>query len=115
LKYDAHILRRYGIDLNGIGDDSMLASYVLNSAAGKHDMDSVAKRYLGVDTIHYEDVAGKGAKQITFDQVALEQAAPYAAEDADISLQLCDELARQLAEQTWNTWVLSLISNYSLI
>jgi DNA polymerase-1 len=88
LKYDAHIFARYGITLRGMQFDSMLESYVLNSVATRHDMDSTAGLYLGVETIHYEDVAGKGAKQITFNQVALEQAAPYAAEDADITLRL---------------------------
>ena len=88
LKYDAHVLANHNIKLRGIAFDTMLESYILNSTATRHDMDSVAKRYLGVDTIHYEDVAGKGAKQLRFDEVPLEQAAPYAAEDADICLQL---------------------------
>ncbi len=92
LKYDAHIFARYGISLRGMQFDSMLESYVLNSVATRHDMDSVARYYLNVDTIHYEDVAGKGAKQITFNQVDLEQAAPYAAEDADITLRLHEHL-----------------------
>ena len=78
--------------------DSMLESYVLNSVATRHDMDSVARHYLGKETIHYEDVAGKGAKQLTFNQVDLETASPYAAEDADITLQLHDELWQQLGE-----------------
>ncbi|HSG66982.1 MAG TPA: 5'-3' exonuclease H3TH domain-containing protein, partial [Gammaproteobacteria bacterium] len=85
LKYDAHVLRRYGIELGGMRYDSMLESYVLNSTATRHDMDSVAKRYLGIDTIHYEDVAGKGAKQIPFSQVSIERATEYAAEDADVT------------------------------
>jgi DNA polymerase-1 len=88
LKYDAHVLKCAGIDLTGMRYDSMLESYVLNSTATRHDMDSCAKLYLGVDTIKYEDVAGKGAKQIPFNQVALEQASTYAAEDADVTLQL---------------------------
>ncbi|MGH8129694.1 MAG: DNA polymerase I, partial [Steroidobacteraceae bacterium] len=88
LKYDAHVLACCGIALAGMRYDSMLESYVLNSTATRHDMDSCAKLYLGVDTIKYEDVAGKGAKQIPFNQVALEQAATYAAEDADVTLQL---------------------------
>ncbi len=92
LKYDAHVLRNYGIELRGIEYDTMLESYVLNSTATRHDMDSVAKHYLGVETIHYEDVAGKGAKQITFDKVPLETAGPYAAEDADITLRLHEEV-----------------------
>ncbi len=92
LKYDAHIFRRYDIDLCGIEYDTMLESYVLNSVATRHDMDSTARHYLGVETIHYEDVAGKGARQLTFNQVALEEAAPYAAEDADITLRLHERI-----------------------
>lgn len=88
LKYDAHILENYGITLSGIEHDTMLESYVLNSTATRHDMDSVAARYLGVTTTRYEDVAGKGAKQLRFDQVPLDTAGPYAAEDADITLRL---------------------------
>ncbi|UCG72196.1 MAG: DNA polymerase I [Chromatiales bacterium] len=98
LKYDAHVLRNHGISLAGITWDTMLESYVLNSASNRHDLDSVARQYLGVETIHFEDVAGKGAKQITFDQVPLEQAAPYAAEDADIALQLHETLWPQLRD-----------------
>jgi len=98
LKYDAHILARYDIALEGMQFDSMLESYVLNSVATRHDMDSVARQYLGRETIHYEDVAGKGAKQLTFNQIDLETAAPYAAEDADITLQLHETLWQQLAE-----------------
>jgi DNA polymerase-1 len=100
LKYDAHILRRYDIVLAGMQFDSMLESYVLNSVATRHDMDSVAKHYLGKETIHYEDVAGKGAKQLTFNQIDLETAAPYAAEDADITLQLHTALWTQLGEHS---------------
>jgi len=92
LKYDAHVLANYGIDLQGIAHDTMLQSYVLNSTVTRHDMDSLAKYYLGRETIHYEDVAGKGAKQISFQDVAIKQAAPYAAEDADVTLQLHQEL-----------------------
>jgi DNA polymerase-1 len=88
LKYDAHVLLNHGIRLGGMRYDSMLESYVLNSNATRHDMDSCARLYLDVDTIKYEDVAGKGAKQIPFNQVALEQATEYAAEDADVTLQL---------------------------
>ena len=88
LKYDAHVLKGCGISLSGMRYDSMLESYVLNSTATRHDMDSCAKLYLGVDTITYEDVAGRGAKQLTFNQVPVEQAAMYAAEDADVTLQL---------------------------
>ena len=96
LKYDAHILARYEIELAGMAFDSMLESYVLNSVATRHDMDSVARQYLGKETIHFEDVAGKGAKQLTFNQVDLETASPYAAEDADITLQLHKTLWEQL-------------------
>jgi len=96
LKYDAHIFARYGIALEGMQFDSMLESYVLNSVATRHDMDSVASRYLGINTIHYEDVAGKGSKQLTFNQIDLEQASPYAAEDADITLQLHEHLWGEL-------------------
>ena len=96
LKYDAHVLARHGIQLQGMAFDSMLESYVLNSVATRHDMDSVARLYLGRETIHYEDVAGKGAKQLTFNQIDLETAAPYAAEDADITLQLHETLWSKL-------------------
>jgi len=96
LKYDAHIFARYGIALKGMQFDSMLESYVLNSVATRHDMDSTARYYLDIDTIHFEDVAGKGAKQLTFNQIDLEQAAPYAAEDADITLKLHEYLWREL-------------------
>jgi DNA polymerase I len=88
LKYDAHVLANYGIAIAGQRFDSMLESYVLNSVATRHDMDSTAEKYLGVRTIHYEDVAGKGAKQITFNQVDVDRATEYSAEDADITLQL---------------------------
>ena len=98
LKYDAHVLARHGITLGGMAYDSMLESYVLNSVATRHDMDSVARTYLGVETIHYEDVAGKGAKQLTFNQVDLDTASPYAAEDADITLQLHNVLWEKLGE-----------------
>jgi DNA polymerase-1 len=88
LKYDAHVLANYGIALRGQRFDSMLESYVLNSVATRHDMDATAQKYLGVKTIHFEDIAGKGAKQITFNQVEVERAAEYSAEDADVTLQL---------------------------
>ena len=92
LKYDAHVLANYGIHLQGIAHDTMLQSYVLNSTVTRHDMDSLAKYYLGRETIHYEDVAGKGVKQISFQDVAIKQAALYAAEDADVTLQLHQKL-----------------------
>ena len=84
LKYDKHVLANYDIDLQGIAHDTMLASYCLNSVASRHNMDALAKHYLDVETIHFEDIAGKGAKQKKFNELDLEQAAPYAAEDADI-------------------------------
>ena len=96
LKYDAHVLGNHGITLRGMRYDTMLESYVLNSVATRHDMDSCAAHYLGVTTIKYEEVAGKGAKQIGFEQVALEQAGPYAAEDADITLRLHAAMRPQL-------------------
>ncbi len=99
LKYDTHVLRNHGIDLQGITHDTMLESYVLNSTITKHNMDDLAKHYLGVDTIHYEDVTGKGVKQIKFQEVDIEQATPYAAEDADITLRLHQVLHQQLEQQ----------------
>jgi len=98
LKYDANVLRNHGIHLAGIAHDTMLQSYVWNSTATRHNMDALADTYLACSTIHYEEVAGKGAKQICFDQVAIEVAAPYAAEDADISLRLHRHLFPQLAK-----------------
>ena len=88
LKFDIHVLENHGIALRGQRYDTMLESYVLNSTATRHDMDSMAKHYLGLDTIHFEDVAGKGAKQIGFNQVSIERAAEYSAEDADVTLRL---------------------------
>ena len=88
LKYDAHVLLGAGVALAGMRYDSMLESYVLNSTATRHDMDSCARHYLGIETIKYEDVAGKGAKQIPFNQVPVDTASAYAAEDADVTLQL---------------------------
>jgi DNA polymerase-1 len=88
LKYDISVLARYGIAMAGVAFDTMLESYVLDSVATRHDMDSLALKYLGVSTTHFTDIAGKGAGQLTFNQIALEQAAPYAAEDADITLRL---------------------------
>ena len=96
LKYDAHVLARHGIDLRGMRFDSMLESYVLNSVQ-RHDMDSAAERYLGIQTIHYEDVAGKGAKQIPFNQVPVDKAAEYSAEDADVTLRLHEVLWPQIS------------------
>ncbi|MCQ8116271.1 DNA polymerase I [Methylomonas rosea] len=105
LKYDAHVLVNHGIALRGIQHDTMLESYVLNSTATKHNMDDLAKHYLGVDTIHFEDVAGKGVKQIGFAEVAIEQASEYAAEDADITLRLHQTLSAQL-QQHPSLWAL---------
>lgn len=99
LKYDASVLANYGIALAGIEFDTMLESYVLNATATRHDMDSLANFYLDETTVKFEDIAGKGAKQLTFNQIALEQAAPYAAEDADITLRLHHKLAPQVAAE----------------
>ncbi|WGK81412.1 DNA polymerase I [Vibrio aestuarianus] len=88
LKYDASVLARYDIEMKGIKHDTMLASYVYNSVGGKHDMDSLALRFLQHSCISFEQVAGKGKNQLTFNQIDLEQAAPYAAEDADVTLRL---------------------------
>ncbi|QEP45151.1 DNA polymerase I [Ectothiorhodospiraceae bacterium BW-2] len=99
LKYDSHILRNHGITLRGIGDDTMLQSYLLDSTASRHDMDSLALKYLGYKTISYQEVAGKGAKQIGFAEVALSQAAPYAAEDAAVTLALQQQLSPKLAAE----------------
>jgi DNA polymerase-1 len=96
LKFDMHVLENHGIVLRGQRYDTMLESYVLNSVATRHDMDSMAGRYLGIATIHFEDVAGKGAKQITFDQVDVATATAYAAEDADVTLRLHQALWPQL-------------------
>ena len=96
LKFDAHILARYGILLKGMEFDSMLESYVLNSVATRHGMNSVADYYLHRKTTHFEDVAGKGAKQITFNQVEIETATSYAAEDADITLCLHNHLWKEI-------------------
>ncbi|MDZ7851903.1 MAG: DNA polymerase I [Halomonas sp.] len=92
LKYDISVLANYGIEVVGPLEDTMLESYVLDSTATRHDMDSLALKYLGEKTISFEEIAGKGAKQLTFNQVALEQAAPYACEDVDITLRLHQEL-----------------------
>ncbi len=98
LKYDKNILANYDINLVGIAHDSMLQSYVIDSTANRHDMDTLALNYLQRTTTHYEDVAGKGSKQIPFNQVAVEEAAPYAAEDADITLQLHQNLWPELQQ-----------------
>ena len=99
LKYDRNVLVNHGIDLAGIRHDTMLESYVLSSTATRHDLDSLAERYLGHRNISYETVAGKGAQQLRFDEVDLEQAVPYACEDADIALRLHRYLWPQLEAQ----------------
>ncbi|CAI1953575.1 DNA polymerase I [Serratia grimesii] len=98
LKFDMGLLARYDISLRGIAFDTMLESYVLDSVGGRHDMDSLSDRYLGHKTVTFEEIAGKGKKQLTFNQIALEQAAPYAAEDADVTLQLHLAMWPQLQE-----------------
>ncbi|MFO8142336.1 MAG: DNA polymerase I [Marinobacter sp.] len=98
LKYDKNVLANHGIHLEGIADDTMVESYVLNSVAIRHDMDSLAREYLGEQTITFESIAGKGAKQLTFNQIDLERAGPYAAEDADITLRLHHALSPKLKE-----------------
>ena len=100
-KYDLHVLRRHGIELQGYADDTILESFVLNAGIARHDMDSLAQRHLGYQTVKYEDVAGKGAKAIPFAQVAIDDATRYAAEDADITLRLHRALLPKLqAEPT---------------
>ena len=98
LKYDAHVLSNHGISMQGITQDTMLESYVLDSTQ-RHNMDDMALRLLGHSTIHFEDIAGKGAKQLTFNQVDLALAGPYAAEDADITLQIHEKLSQALAAE----------------
>ena len=114
LKYDMSVLANYGIELQGIAYDTMLESYVLDSTASRHDMDSLALKYLQHKTIHYEDVAGKGAKQIGFNEVSIEVASEYAAEDADITFQLHEALWPQLQKhaklvEVFNTIELPLV------
>jgi DNA polymerase I len=97
LKYDTHVLTNHGINMRGVAQDTLLESYVLDSTK-RHDMDSMAKRFLNIETIHFEDVAGKGAKQLTFNQIDLNEAGPYAAEDADITLRLHNKIYPQLEQ-----------------
>jgi DNA polymerase-1 len=99
IKYDMNVLARYGIELRGVAYDTMLESYVYNSTATRHDMDSLAELYLGVKTVQFEEIAGKGKKQLTFNQIELDQAAPYAAEDADITLRLHQALNAKLQKE----------------
>ncbi|MBW3566365.1 MAG: DNA polymerase I [Proteobacteria bacterium] len=98
LKYDMHVLRNHGIHLQGFAQDTMLESYVLNSTL-RHDMDSLALAHLGVQTITFEEIAGKGKKQLRFDEIPIETASPYAAEDADITLQLHETLYPRLQQE----------------
>ena len=99
LKYDRSVLANYGVSLEGISHDTMLESYVLNSVGSRHNMDDLALKYLGLRTIHFEDIAGKGAKQLTFNQIDLDKAAEYAAEDADITLRLHNALWPKLERE----------------
>jgi DNA polymerase I len=99
LKYDMQVLARYGVALAGVDYDTMLESYVLDSTASRHDMDSLALKYLGYKTIKYEDVTGRGKAQINFSEVAIDQATLYAAEDADVTLRLHEHLWPRLNEQ----------------
>ncbi len=100
LKYDKSVLANHDIELQGIAFDTMLESYVLDAAGSRHDMDTLAERHLDHKTIHFEEIAGKGAKQLTFNQIDLEQAGPYAAEDADITLRLHQTLWPQLEAES---------------
>ncbi len=100
LKYDAHVLKHYNIDLTAIKADTMIMSYVVNSTASRHNMDALSHKYLGVKTVKFEDIAGKGKKQLSFNQIDLEQAAHYAAEDADMTLRLFEVLQPLLVKDT---------------
>jgi DNA polymerase-1 len=100
LKYDANVLANHSITLRGIHDDTMLESYVLDATGSRHDLDSLVLKYLGQRTIHFEDIAGKGARQLTFNQVPIEQAAPYAAEDAEVTLRLHQHLSAKLDQES---------------
>jgi DNA polymerase-1 len=109
LKYDKNVLANYGIELAGIAFDTMLESYVIDSNATRHDMDSMALKYLGERTVHFEDIAGKGARQLTFNQVDITIAADYAAEDADVTLRLHQALWPRLSEVTGQRHVFETI------
>jgi len=100
LKYDMSVLANHDVELRGIAFDTMLESYVVDSTATRHDMDSLALKYLGHRTIHFEDIAGKGTKQLTFNQIELDQAGSYAAEDADITLRLHQTLWPKLQQHS---------------
>jgi DNA polymerase-1 len=99
IKYDMNVLSHYGVEVGGVAFDTMLESYVFNSTGSRHDMDSLALKYLGHQTTHYEDIAGKGARQIPFSQVSIEDASHYAAEDADITLKLHQHLWPRLQQE----------------
>lgn len=105
LKYDKNVLMNYQIDLKGIFYDSMLESYVLNSSASQHNLDTLALKYLGYKTVHFEDIAGKGAKQKTFNQIPIKTAAFYAAEDADITLQLHQTLYPKIQQESGLSYI----------
>lgn len=105
LKYDAHVLLNHDITLNGIAHDTMLESYLYNSNANRHDMDTLSEKFLSHTTIHFEDIAGKGKKQLTFNQIPIEIASPYAAEDADITFRLHQTLFPLLSQQEKPLWV----------
>ncbi|MCG8672652.1 MAG: DNA polymerase I [Pseudomonadales bacterium] len=120
LKYDKSVLAHYDVSISAIAADTMLESYVVNSTGSRHDMDSLAENYLNHKTIHFEDIAGKGKKQLTFDQIDIEQASPYAAEDADITLRLHQVLQAKLEEapslqQVFETIELPLLSVLSKV
>ncbi len=120
LKYDMSVLARYGVSFAGPLFDTMLESYVLNSTATRHNMDALAEFYLGRSTVHFEDIAGKGAKQLTFNQITLDVAADYAAEDADITLQLHEHLmpllqAQPSLEQTFTQIDMPLVAILSAV
>jgi DNA polymerase I len=100
LKYDANVLSHYGIQMQGIKFDTMIESYCLNSVATRHNMDALADKYLGYKTVHFEDIAGKGKKQLTFNQIDIEQAGHYAAENADITLRLHQAIYPQLEKRS---------------
>src|SRR5690606_13959801 len=97
-KYDLHVMRRHGVEVRGYADDTMLGSFVFNATASRHDMDSLALRYLGYTCIKYTDVSGKGAKSIPFSQVSVDDVTRYAAEDADVTLRLDRQFTPKLAE-----------------
>ena len=109
LKYDVSVLANHGVEVGGLAFDTMLESYVLNSVAGRHNMDDLAARHLGLETIRYEDIAGKGAKQIAFNEVPVEDAFKYAAEDADVTLRLHHALWPQLEAQSGPKYVYASI------